>query len=92
MASARALAVASADRAKDRHFRFFGTVISALPFPHVTPDSHLGQELIRIARQAEAGLDVQEHLDLKVTDAYGIEPREMAVLARFLAAKTGSSA
>ncbi|HUF16584.1 MAG TPA: N-6 DNA methylase, partial [Thermoanaerobaculia bacterium] len=87
---ARALSVSTAERAKDRHFRFFGSLIAALPLPLLESGSAAQQALVRLARQAEAGADVQQTLDIIVMQAYGLDQREMEVLARYVRTKVGA--
>lgn len=86
---ARAFALASAERAKDRHFRFFGSLIAGLPLPLLETGSAARHALIRLARQAEAGVDVQEALDIVAMQAWQLDARDMEVLARFERSKIG---
>ncbi len=86
---ARALTLATAERAKDRHFRFFGSLIAGLPLPRLESESAARHALIRLARQAEAGADVREALDIVSMQAYGLEADEMELLSRFQRTKTG---
>lgn len=86
---ARAFALASAERAKDRHFRFFGSLIAGLPLPLLETGSVARQALIRLARQAEAGVDVQDALDIVAMQAWQLDARDMEVLARFERSKIG---
>ena len=85
---ARALALVTAERAKDNHFRFFGSLIAGLPFPSISQNGSDWRELVRLARQAEAGAEVSERLNLIVARVYGLDAGEMTILSGFLDRKT----
>lgn len=75
-----ALLLAVGDRAKDAHFRYFGRTVAKVPFV-------LGNQatLLRLARRAHRGGDVQEEIDAAVAKLYGLDARELDVLRAFVA-------
>jgi hypothetical protein len=74
------LASLVAEPAKDGHFRFFGRTIGSLPWPDVVAGSSEGRELVRLARAAHGGAEVQEALDRSVAKVYGVDERDRRLL------------
>jgi hypothetical protein len=74
------LASLVAEPAKDGHFRFFGRTIGSLPWPDLVTGSSESRDLVRLARAAHGGADVQEALDRAVAKAYGIDERDRRLL------------
>jgi hypothetical protein len=79
---AGALLVAVAGRAKDRHYRYFGQIVSMLPWPEMAA---VRRELAELSRRAHEGADVAPDLDRAVARAYALTDIEFAMLQRFLA-------
>ncbi|MGA7617581.1 MAG: N-6 DNA methylase [Thermoanaerobaculia bacterium] len=79
-----ALAVSRAERAKDFHFRYFGSMIGTIPIPRVPSGDANFSALVRLARQAHRGTDVDADVDALVARLYGIEEREQRTLERYL--------
>ncbi|HEY0143694.1 MAG TPA: N-6 DNA methylase [Thermoanaerobaculia bacterium] len=75
-----ALLLAVGDRAKDAHFRYFGRTVAKVPFVR-------GEEaaLLRLARRAHQGSDVQDEIDALVGRLYGLAEGELATLKSFIA-------
>ncbi|HEX8618151.1 MAG TPA: N-6 DNA methylase [Thermoanaerobaculia bacterium] len=83
---AGALLVSVAERAKDAHFRYFGRTVAALPWPE--PHARF-DVLVRLARRAHRGAEVQHEIDAIVAGLYGVSAGELALLAQFLARRLG---
>jgi hypothetical protein len=84
---AGAFALVTADRAKDAHFRYFGTLVASLPWPRVEPQSARWPELVRLARRAHRGAAVEGEIDELVGELYGIGAAERATLREFADAR-----
>jgi hypothetical protein len=84
---AGAVAVATAERAKDAHFRYFGRTVGGLPFPDCEPE---WDRLVRLSRRAHRGSDVAGEIDDAVARLYGVSASELAVLRAFLARRLGA--
>jgi hypothetical protein len=82
-----AVAAATAERAKDAHFRYFGRTVAALPFPDCEPE---WDRLVRLSRRAHRGSDVAGEIDAAVARLYGVSESELAVLRGFLARRLGA--
>jgi hypothetical protein len=78
---AGALLVAVAERAKDAHYRYFGRIVAALPFPDIRPE---WETLERLSRRAHRGADVIAEIDAVVARLYRVEPHDLRVLQEFL--------
>jgi len=79
-----ALALSVADRAKDRHYRYFGSLVAGIPYPTVEPSSREWLSLVRLVRKAEQGAGVMEELDEVVRLHYEVSRQELAVLSEFV--------
>jgi hypothetical protein len=79
-----ALALCTAERAKDSYFRYFGRTIAAIPLPRVVPGSDIWSELSRLARGRDAAA-----IDAIVAALYGVSTEEHEVLAQFVARRLG---
>jgi hypothetical protein len=79
-----ALALCTAERAKDSHFRYFGRTIAAIPLPRVARGSADWCELVRLARRSDS-----RETDKLVAALYGVSAEEHEVLAQFVARRLG---
>ena len=79
-----ALALAVADRAKDAHFRYFGATIAAIPLPVLARDSSESIDLVRLARRAHRGEDVDGLIDRIVNDVYRLSRTEVKRLQSYV--------
>ena len=86
---AGALMLATAERAKDRHYRYFGRTVAALPVPEMSPQ---WDDLARCARRAAQGAPVEDEIDRLAARLYGITPREQRLLADFVARRLDAGA
>ncbi|HEX6095821.1 MAG TPA: N-6 DNA methylase [Thermoanaerobaculia bacterium] len=84
---AGALLVSVAERAKDAHFRYFGRTVAGLPWPETDPEA---ERLVRLARRAHRGADVESELDAVVSRLYGVTPEEQATLREYLDRRLGA--
>lgn len=83
---AGALLVAAADRAKDRHFRYFGRTVAGLP---AAGSVAALRKLAPLARACACSTRSEEQLDREIARLYAVSPRELAVLAEFLEERAG---
>jgi hypothetical protein len=83
------LAIATAERAKDSHFRYFGRTIARLPFPAVRSASVSWTKLLRAARRAETSPAAMGEIDRTVAALFGVSPDEHERLALFLRKRLG---
>lgn len=81
---AGALLLATAERAKDAHFRFFGRTVGRMPMPRVAPDVAKWPALLRLARRAGRGADVGAEVDGVAAELYGVSEHELRVLRAFV--------
>lgn len=79
-----ALAVTMAEPAKDAHYRYFGRLIGALPWPRVGIGTARARALVRLARRAHQGADVADEVDVEVSAAFGLEQKDLATLREFV--------
>jgi hypothetical protein len=79
-----ALALCTAERAKDSYFRYFGRTIAAIPLPRVARGSADWCELVRLARRCDSG-----EIDKVVSALYGVSAEEHEVLMQFVARRLG---
>ena len=79
-----ALALCTAERAKDSHFRYFGRTIAAIPLPRVPRGSAVWCELAQLARRGDGA-----EIDAVVAAQYGVSAEEHEVLAQFVARRLG---
>lgn len=83
---AGALLVAAADRAKDRHFRYFGRTVAGLP---AAGSEAALRNLAPMARACARSRSSEEQLDREIARLYAVSPRELEVLAEFLEERAG---
>ncbi|MFN2238666.1 MAG: Eco57I restriction-modification methylase domain-containing protein [Thermoanaerobaculia bacterium] len=83
---AGALLVAAADRAKDRHFRYFGRTVAGLP---AAGSEAALRKLAPMARACACSRSSEEQLDREIARLYAVSPRELEVLAEFLEERAG---
>lgn len=82
---ADALILATAERAKDAHFRYFGRTIGRMPMPRLAPDVLQWESLVRLSRRAHLGAGNLDHeIDGVVAWFYGIDGEELAILRAFV--------
>ncbi len=79
-----ALALCTAERAKDSYFRYFGRTIAAIPLPRVARGSGDWCELVNLVRRSASS-----EIDAVVAALYGVSPEEHEVLAQFVARRLG---
>jgi len=84
-----ALAVCTAERAKDFHFRYFARTVSTLALPRLTRGMPAWAMLARISRRGHQGHEPDGELDRTVAKLYRVTDEEHAVLAAFLAQRLG---
>jgi hypothetical protein len=68
--------LATAERAKDDHYRYFGRTVARLPMPRVTPESAMWDKLVRVSRAAHRSGRAPDELDVIVAELYGVEDLE----------------
>ncbi|HEV8658241.1 MAG TPA: N-6 DNA methylase [Thermoanaerobaculia bacterium] len=69
---ADAFLLATAERAKDDHYRYFGRTVARLPFPRITAEHSQWETLLRLSRAAHRSGRTPEELDDVVGELYGI--------------------
>lgn len=75
---ADAFFLATAERAKDDHYRYFGRTVARLPLPRITADRPEWEKLVRLSRAAHRSGRTPEELDVVVGKLYGIDaPRAL---------------
>ena len=79
-----ALALCTAERAKDSYFRYFGRTIASIPLPRVGRSSADWCELVNLVRRSASS-----EIDAVVAALYGVSPEEHEVLAQFVARRLG---
>jgi hypothetical protein len=85
---AGALAVEVAERAKDAHFRYFGSTVGAIPWPRL--DAEERDVLAKLARRGQLGQPVDRELDRFVARSYGVSARELELVQSYLHERLGS--
>ena len=68
--------LATAERAKDDHYRYFGRTVARLPMPRITPESAMWDKLVRVSRAAHRSGRASDELDVIVAELYGVEDLE----------------
>ncbi|MEO8216502.1 MAG: N-6 DNA methylase [Acidobacteriota bacterium] len=86
-----ALMVSVADRAKDYHYRYFGTTVAALPFCVPDQASEESRDLVRLSRRAHYGEDVQREIDCLVGALFGLSDGELEILRAHVQSRLGLS-
>jgi hypothetical protein len=86
---AGALLLETAERAKDDHFRYFGTLVSRVPLPRVH-DRPEWQVLLRLSRAAHRAGKPTDEIDRVVAGLYEVTKSEMALLRGMVEQKTGA--
>lgn len=79
-----ALVLESAERAKDGHFRYYGSKLAMVPLPEIARGSQPFIELVRLSRRAHAGERLQEAVDETVATMYRLRRGELAMLKEFV--------
>jgi len=77
-----ALVLARTERAKDSHFRYFGSTIARTPVPPLDREPALVERLVRLSRRAHRGSDVSSEIDRAVTELYGLSDSELRLLSQ----------
>lgn len=85
---ADAFFLATAERAKDDHYRYFGRTVGRLPMPRITTEHPAWERLVRISRAAHRSGRSSEELDAVVAELYGIEA--MPALREFVERRLGA--
>ncbi len=70
---ADAFFLATAERAKDDHYRYFGRTVARLPLPRIDRDRGIWDRLLRLSRAAHRSGRTPEDLDDVVAGLYGID-------------------
>lgn len=73
---ADAFFLATAERAKDDHYRYFGRTVGRLPIPRIAPDVAAWDKLVRVSRAAHRSGRTPEELDVIIAELYGVEALE----------------
>jgi len=73
---ADAFFLATAERAKDDHYRYFGRTVGRLPMPRIAPDVAAWDKLVRVSRAAHRSGRTPEELDVIIAELYGVEGLE----------------
>ena len=69
---ADAFFLATAERAKDDHYRYFGRTVARFPFPRITSKHAEWDKLVRLSRNAHRSGRTPEELDEIVAELYGV--------------------
>ncbi|HEX9163763.1 MAG TPA: N-6 DNA methylase [Thermoanaerobaculia bacterium] len=85
---ADAFLLATAERAKDDHYRYFGRTVARLPVPRVTAEVPAWARLVRLSRAAHRSGRATEELDAVVAQLYGIA--ELRMLRDFVERRLGA--
>ncbi|HSP14232.1 MAG TPA: N-6 DNA methylase [Thermoanaerobaculia bacterium] len=84
---ADAFFLATAERAKDDHYRYFGRTVARLPLPRLDADRATWDKLVRLSRAAHRSGRTPGELDDVVADLYGID---IELLRRFVERRLGA--
>ncbi|HXI13062.1 MAG TPA: DNA methyltransferase [Thermoanaerobaculia bacterium] len=84
-----AVAIASAEHAKDFHQRFFGTLVSRLPLPQVHANDAVRGDLVRLGRRAVLRPDIAVEIDQIVEKLFGITSEEHEILSAYVRRRLG---
>lgn len=84
-----ALALETAERAKDHHWRYLAGVVASVSLPDVAAGSDDARVLSRLARRAELGDANGDDLNSVVSRMYGLSRDEHARLERFVEGRLG---
>jgi hypothetical protein len=84
-----ALALSRADRAKDRHYRYFARTVAAVPLPEVKPGSVEWLHLRHLSLRAHRGDDVSNEIDHAASALYGLAEVELDRLRDFVRQRLG---
>jgi hypothetical protein len=76
--------LATAERAKDDHYRYFGRTVARLPIPRITPERPEWEKLVRLSRAAHRSGRTPEELDEVVAEWYGISGATLMTLRVFV--------
>ncbi|HYM62122.1 MAG TPA: N-6 DNA methylase [Thermoanaerobaculia bacterium] len=86
---AGALALCTAERAKDFHFRYFGRTVGGVPIPEIDRSGSEWERLVRLARRAHQGSETGGEIDYLVASLYGITTEELERLRLWVARRLG---
>ena len=81
---AGALLLATAERMKDAHYRYFARNVASLPWPDIR---RLQPKLARLSGAAHRGRNVDSEIDDLVARAYGVAPDEQEQLQLYVQEK-----
>jgi Eco57I restriction-modification methylase len=79
--------LATAERAKDDHYRYFGRTVARLPLPRIDADRAIWDKLVRLSRAAHRSGRTPADLDDIVAALYGID---LAILRPFVERRLGA--
>ena len=79
-----ALALSRADRAKDRHYRYFARTVAAVPLPAVKCGTVEWLRLRHLSQRAHRGDDVSNEIDQAASALYGLDAVEVDRLRAFV--------
>lgn len=82
-----ALVIAVADRAKDWHYRYFGSTIRQTVMPPLELSDM--RQLAALSRRAHRGQELGAEIDGIARSLYGLSRREVSLLESFLAGRLG---
>jgi N-6 DNA Methylase len=85
-----ALALSRADRAKDRHYRYFARTVAAVPLPEVKRGSVEWLRLGQLSQRAHRGDDVSNEIDHAASALYGLAAVELDRLRAFVRQRLGA--
>jgi hypothetical protein len=84
-----ALALSRADRAKDRHYRYFGRTVAAVPLPSVKRGTAEWLLLGELSQRAHRGEDVSDEIDDAAAALYGLATADLRTLRAFVRQRLG---
>jgi hypothetical protein len=86
---AGALLLETAERAKDDHFRYFGSLVASMPLPRIH-DRPGFQTLLRLSRTAHRLSRAPAELDDVVAGLYEVTASELALMREWSERKVGA--
>jgi hypothetical protein len=89
---AGALALCTAERAKDHHFRYFGRTVAAIPLPKLDRKGETWRVLARLSRRSHNGEPLSVRIDEVVREIYGVTAAESQRLDGFVRMRLGHDA
>ncbi|HSP32958.1 MAG TPA: N-6 DNA methylase, partial [Thermoanaerobaculia bacterium] len=85
---ADAFFVATAERAKDDYYRYFGRTVARLPWPRIDGNASAWEKLVRLSRAAHRSGRTPDELDEVVAQLYRVE--SLSVLRSFVERRLGA--